>query len=234
VDINYALNKLNPELIKEYPFKHFLVKNFLYESDFEKIYEDLILLESTVPSKEFKSNFGTKKEWKSPHSTNDALQKCFNFFQSDEFIEKLELMFGLDSTQKLFGDPSYDGGGYVKSPPGSYLSYHADFNFSSVVGKYRSVNVLFYANKEYSKEDGGILHGLDSESKTVEVEVLPEANCIFAFITDDLAFHGVTRNRANFSRRSFNLYYYTERPISNRQSIDPHKTIWLDFGEHTH
>lgn len=225
-----ALAKLDKELLHIYPFKHFVIPNFLEDSDFESVYKDLIVLEAKKPHSEFKSNFGIKQEWKSPMSNESSLAILFDFFASDIFIEKLKLVFGLPNSLKLDCDRTYDGGGYVKSPPNSFLSYHADFNFSSNVNKYRSLNVLFYANKDYDRANGGILHCLDPESKTVEVEVLPLANTLFAFITDDEAFHGVSRNSANFTRRSFNIYYYSDEPISSRQSTLPHKTIWMNFN----
>ena len=228
------LSKLNSQILKSYPFKHFVVSNFLDNSDFDSIYDDLMVLESTKPQSEFKSSFGIKQEWKSAISNESSLGYFFNFLSSDLFIEKLKSVFALPNSLKLFPDQTYDGGGYVKSPPNSFLSYHADFNFSSNINKYRSVNVLFYANKNYDRSYGGVLHCLDSDSKTVEVEVPPEANTLVAFLTDDVAFHGVSRNRESFSRRSFNIYYYTDDPISDRQAVAPHKTIWMDFDNHSH
>ena len=89
-------------------------------------------------------------------------------------------------------------------------------------------------NKDYRENFGGHLHLLDSGSKTVEGKVLPKANTILAFKTDDVSFHGVSRNSAEFNRRSFNIYYYTDQPISSNQSDMPHKTLWLDTDLHDH
>lgn len=191
-----------------------------------------MLLENSKPHSEFKSNFGTKQEWKGSHSKDSKLQDFFIFLSSELFLEKLKDVFVLPTSLNLYPDLTYDGGGYVKSPPNAFLSYHADFNYSSSIKKYRSINVLFYVNKGYSKNCGGVLHCLDSDSKTVEIEILPEANTLFAFLTDDLAFHGVSKNSATFTRRSFNIYYYTDVPLTERQTQDPHKTIWMDFEKH--
>ena len=228
------LAKIQPEILRTYPFKFLLVKDFLDYSDFDALYSELMVLENTEPHSEFKSSFGVKQEWKAPTSNDGHIYKFLDFLSSDLFIGKLKLAFSIDKQINLYYDRTYDGGGYVKSPPNSFLSYHADFNFSSKIEKYRSINVLFYANKNYEKEYGGVLHCLDSESKTVEVEVQPEANTLFAFLTDDLAFHGVSKNSSTFTRRSFNVYYYTDQPLSSRQNLAPHKTIWMDFENSNH
>lgn len=234
INLTNSISSLDPSILKIYPFKHFQIPNFLDDSDFNDIYEDLMKLESTKPNSEFKSSFGIKQEWKSAISKVSKLQSFFDFLASDWFLLKLKEVFSIPNSINLYPDLTYDGGGYVKSPPESFLSYHADFNFSSSINKFRSINVLYYVNKNYIRSNGGILHCLDSESKTVEVEILPEANKIFAFLTDDLAFHGVSKNSPTFVRRSFNIYYYTDAPLSQRQSKNPHKTIWMDFENHTH
>jgi Rps23 Pro-64 3,4-dihydroxylase Tpa1-like proline 4-hydroxylase len=192
------------------------------------------VLEQSAPTSIFKSNFGEKKEWKEFPTELVHLTGLLDYLSGSEFIESLRTKFDIPKEIKLYPDDSYDGGGYVISPPGSYLGYHADFNFSSHARKYRVLNVLIYMNEEYHRNQGGLLHLLDPDSKTVEAEVMPEANTMLAFFTDDISFHGVSRNNHNFFRRSFNLYYYADQPISTNQGSDPHKTIWLDTEVHSH
>lgn len=218
----------------ESPFQHFLLENTLSESDLKDLQRDLAELEKTEPSNVFKSNFGEKKEWKKFPNDLYRLNEFLDFYSSSYFIKILKQKFGISEEIQIFADNSYDGGGYVISPPGSYLSYHADFNFSNNVGKYRVLNVLFYLNQNYDFLSGGHLHLLDSKSKTVEKIILPKENTMLAFFTDDISFHGVSKNHENFFRRSFNLYYYSDIPISSHQSHEPHKTIWLDIDNHDH
>jgi Rps23 Pro-64 3,4-dihydroxylase Tpa1-like proline 4-hydroxylase len=159
-----------------------------------------------------------------------------DFLQSKTFIDTLKEKFEIPVEVDIFSDNYFDGGGFVISPPNSYLGYHADFNFSSKNHKYRVLNLLIYMNPEYKIEYGGHLHALDPISKTVEAIYVPFMNSAFAFFTDDKSFHGVSRNRSDFYRRSFNLYYYADKPISEFQSRKPHKTIWLDIekGNYEH
>lgn len=217
-----------------YPFPHFLVKDALPKVFLRELKSDLELLEETEPTKHFISQFGEKKEWRTFPGNLIALNDFLNFFGGSQFIELLKEKFGILSSIELTPDFSYDGGGYVISPPGAFLAYHADFNYSSNVMKYRVINVLIYMNDNYEINQGGELHILDPESKTVERRVQPDLGTILAFYTDDTSFHGVSKNREGFFRRSFNLYYYAAEPISSNQSKTPHKTIWLDFDSHKH
>ena len=231
-DVN--VQKLTDAVVGNYPFSHFVVTDFLDAELVGKIFEDIYALEKTDPTSIFKSNFGEKKEWKIFPTTLNHLTQLLDYLSSQEFIKAIQMKFGISKEIELYADKSYDGGGYVISPPGSYLGYHADFNFSSKAEKYRVLNVLLYMNEDYKNDQGGQLHLLDPESKTVESVINPEANTLLAFFTDDVSFHGVSRNRPGFHRRSFNLYYYADQPISPNQGFDPHKTIWLDTETHTH
>ena len=228
------IKKLIGTELQHYPFPHFVSKNFLTLDLVGKIQDELFELERMEPTNKFESHFGTKKEWKEFPSNLLNLNNLLELLASEDFIDCLKEKFGLSKQVSITPDLTYDGGGYVVSPPGSYLGYHADFNFSSKASKYRVINILFYMNPNYDITQGGHLHLLDSKSKTVEKLVLPEQNTILGFFTDDTSFHGVSLNKADFYRRSFNLYYYSDTPISQNQSIDPHKTIWLDIDSHEH
>lgn len=233
--LNNSLSKVvNADLFK-YPFSHILVENFLPLDFLAGLKDDIKKFEETKPTNIFESDFGSKREWKNFSEAGSNLSQWINFANSEKFIESLANKFEIISNgEKISPDLSFDGGGYVISPPGSFLGYHADFNFSSNVNEYRILNVLFYLNEEYSVSSGGQLHLLDSDSKTVEKIVNPAMNTMLAFLTDDISFHGVTKNRPNFHRRSFNFYYYSSKPLSENQSADPHKTLWLKTDEHHH
>ncbi len=234
MDQNEIIEKFSEIELHSYPFKHFVSKNFLNSDTVERIQTELIELEKIEPQNKFESQFGIKKEWKAFPDNFINLNKWLEVLASENFINSLKKKFGLSEDILITPDLTYDGGGYVVSPPGSYLGYHADFNFSSKASKYRVINILFYMNPNYTINQGGLLHLLDSKSKTVEKSVLPEQNTILGFFTDDTSFHGVSLNNEDFYRRSFNLYYYSEVPVSQNQSTEPHRTIWLDIDSHDH
>lgn len=234
VDHRVLIQQLNELVLQDYPFPHFVSENFLSFDFVSKLQEELLELEKSQPQNRFDSEFGTKKEWKVFPSNFKHLHDWLEFLASENFIKSLKVKFGIPDIVSIVPDLTYDGGGYVVSPPGSYLGYHADFNFSSVAKKYRVLNILFYMNPNYYIDQGGHLHLLDRKSKTVEKTVLPKQNTILGFFTDDTSFHGVSLNMDGFYRRSFNLYYFSDTPISPHQSTLPHKTIWLDIDSHNH
>jgi Rps23 Pro-64 3,4-dihydroxylase Tpa1-like proline 4-hydroxylase len=228
-----ALNKIVASESHTYPFPHLLIENLLPSNFMVTLQKDIGELKNLNLSQKFESEFGVKQEWKEFPEKLSSLSHFTVFMSSELFIKTLSKKFGLSQTELLTPDNTYDGGGYVESPKGSHLSYHADFNFSSKTGKYRVMNVLFYMNEDYLPEHGGHLHLLDADSKTVEKIVHPQANTMLAFLTDDVSFHGVSRNRASV-RKSFNFYYYSDQPLSPNQSETPHKTLWVSQEAHQH
>ena len=230
-DAQQNLGKLIGSGISNYPFKHILVEDFLDSRELNLLQSDLDLLEKTPESKRYVSDHGDKREWKEFPRELPHLTKFLNLLSSEEFVSNLKKIFNIPEDINILSDPTYDGGGYVISPPGSFLRYHADFNYSSKAEKYRVLNILFYLNEDYQDDHGGELHLLDSQTKTVEKRVAPKANTLLGFLTDDISFHGVSIIRKR-PRRSFNIYYYSDKPISEDQATIPHKTIWV--GENAH
>jgi len=229
-----VLSKIKDIDISNYPFDHFIIEDLLDSNQLENLFNDLKSLEQLEPDKIFESPFGTKREWHAFPQSTTFLCEWMKFLSSPIFIETLRKALLIADDVEIFPDFSYDGGGYVISPPKAFLGYHADFNFSSKVNKFRTLNILFYMNQDYKENFGGHLHLLDSQSKTVERKVLPKANTFLAFKTDDESYHGVSRNADNFNRRSFNIYYYTDQPLSENQTTVPHRTLWLDTDSHDH
>lgn len=222
------LNKLvSHSKVVNFPFKNLIIENFLPSDFLQKLISDVKSLEMTSPTKLFQSEYGLKEEWRKFPKHLSHLAAWMNYLSSNELIRTLGEKFGLVNPDKMTSDDSYDGGGYSITPPGSYLADHADFNFSLQAKRYRVMNLLFYLNENYDDSLGGHLNLLHSVSKTVEVTVSPRLNTMVAFLTDDISFHGVSRTASDFSRRSFNIYYYSDSPLSANQSLEPHKTIWI-------
>jgi len=228
------VSKITNAKINEYPFKHLIINDFLDKKNLELLSADISSLETMNNYREYQSAYGQKKEWKTFPEDLENLNNWIHFLQGDIFINALSEKFNLPKDSKISPDNSFDGGGYVISPPGSFLGYHADFNFSTSTHKFRVLNVLFYFNQDYKSEFGGRLHLLDSDSKTVEGSLEPKMNTMLVFLTDDVSFHGVSKNSKDFYRRSFNLYYYADKPLSSNQSAEPHKTIWVQQDKHDH
>jgi Rps23 Pro-64 3,4-dihydroxylase Tpa1-like proline 4-hydroxylase len=224
-----SCNLLEAAEIQLYPFPHLVVDNFLSPHNLNDLRHSLQHLMLTVEPRAFQSAHGTKKEWKVDEKNNEPEYSTFKefmgFLSSKGCAEAISTAFNLDFD--LVGDPSFDGGGFVVSPPGSFLGYHADFNYSSEVQKYRVANILLYMNEKYSASDGGNLHLLDPDTLTVEKAVAPIENRALVFLTTDKTPHGVSRNLQEFSRKSFNAYFYTDQNPKDTDN-NPHKTLWIN------
>jgi Rps23 Pro-64 3,4-dihydroxylase Tpa1-like proline 4-hydroxylase len=220
----YINNQIKATKIENYPYTHMVIDNFLPPNFAENLHLELMQIEeSENPDNNFVSDYGKKKEYKRSidyaHSYNQLMKILSGNELANCISEKLNLA-------TLYPDPYFDGGGYTVSPKNSFLRYHTDFNFSSKTNKYRIVNLILYMNREYQKGNGGCLHLLDYESKTVEREIEPIFNRGFIFLTNEKTIHGVNRNNEEFQRRSFNTYFYSDLPLLESETI-PHKTIWL-------
>jgi Rps23 Pro-64 3,4-dihydroxylase Tpa1-like proline 4-hydroxylase len=221
-----AIKKCSVQL---YPFPHAVIDNFLSPENLTLLKASLEFLISNVEPRVFASEHGSKFEYKLDNTNQDPeylpFAKMMAFLTSKECADSIKETFSLDFD--LEGDSSFDGGGFVISPPGSFLGYHADFNYSSNVKKFRVANILLYMNGDYKNDFGGNLQLLHQDSLTVEKSVEPTENRAVIFLTTDKTPHGVSRNLQEFSRKSFNAYFYTEKNPSNT-SNNPHKTIWLN------
>lgn len=203
-----------------------MVDDLLPEDVLAKIINETRDLENLVPSKTFVTTHGSKLEWRIFPNSSVTLRQVASELAAEIVCSRVKQLLDVDDQNNLRFDPTFDGGGYVVSPPSSFLGYHTDFNFSSSVGMYRVANLIFYLNPGYQSSFGGCLHLLDRNSKTVEKVIEPRLNRLVGFITNDESVHGVSLNLADFSRRSLNSYYYSPKPISSAQSMSPHKTLW--------
>ena len=137
------LAKIRQEQIQDYPFKHLIISDFIKKTDLIELELDVKRLELTSESNNFQSDYGVKREWRKFPPELTSLNAFIDFLHSAEFISTLQHKFQLPNAFTISPDKSFDGGGYVISPPNSYLGYHADFNLSSQTEKYRILNVLF-------------------------------------------------------------------------------------------
>jgi hypothetical protein len=229
MDSQFTCEKIRTSNIALYPYPHTVVDNFLAFDDLVNLKSSLNYLMKNIEPRIYTSEHGNKIEYK----LDDAIlepeyspyENVMSFLASQECATAIKEAFKLDF--QLEGDSTFDGGGFVISPPGSFLGYHADFNFSSKVGKYRVANILLYMNENYTGEFGGQLQLLHPDSLTVEKSVEPIENRAVIFLTTDITPLGVSRNLKHFSRRSFNAYFYTDKNPSDT-SNSPHKTLWLN------
>lgn len=223
--LNHIFSRIQESPLQSEPFSHVHIEQFLPNDFANEAYADLLQVENSEPDNHFISANGIKREYKQPRDNHPAYNQLMSLFSTSILLPSIESKFGL-LDGSLHADPSYDGGGYVISPANTHLRYHADFNFSSKIDKYRVLNIILYMNKGYLPSYGGQLHLLDHNTMTVEKAINPVFNSAVIFITNKSTPHGVSINRNGFERRSINAYFYSNNPIKEDQRI-PHKTIWI-------
>ena len=147
------------------------------------------------------------------------------FLFSSEFKRFLSDLTGQD----LYVDVEFhDGprsGGLNAADPGSALLRHIDFNYSSMLGMYRSINVIIYLNKDWSIDDGGNLELWDAELLGPPEVIIAKFNRCLIFETNSKTYHGYGAVTSDRARSSLNLYFYA--PECPRDvDTNPHRTIW--------
>ena len=131
----------------------------------------------------------------------------------------LEWLIALTGEKALLPDPYLEGGGVHQITTGGFLKVHADFNWNERLQLYRRLNLLLYLNPNWESHWGGALELWKTDMSAYEATVLPQANTMVIFTTDDRSFHGHPHPLAcpiEITRDSIALYYYSPiQPSSN-------------------
>ena len=189
--------------------------------------EDCLNCNLTQLSEEVLSNITKTSDWVITENFQKleikkftgVLTSIIEDLSSKHFTEFLKEKFNINDIEL---DKSFDGGGLTFTKKGGFLRYHADFPYSDKVEKYRILNAILYLN--YEKIEGGNLHLIDNDTKTVEEMVNPEMGRLVIFPTSKNTPHGVSVIK-NGLRISLNAYYYSDEPLDDRFS--PSRTMWL-------
>lgn len=197
------------------PFDHIIVEDAvsIKQADF---LEQLQKIEPSQFIKSSNSNF-QKQELR---VSNGLIGDLLGYMQSNQMLRFCEEQLNIE---KLYPDPSYDGGGLTITPTGGFLRYHADFPYSNSTNQYRVVNAILYLSTSDIK--GGNLHLIDYESGTVEKSIAPQFGKIAIFPTSKYTQHGVSRI-LDGTRIGINAYYYADNPLDDR--LTPSKTLWIN------
>jgi Rps23 Pro-64 3,4-dihydroxylase Tpa1-like proline 4-hydroxylase len=207
------LNLTNFEVFSR-PYQYIVIKNAIRIDTGTFINEVNQILASSVNARN-NDNF-QKTEVK---SAEGVIGQLLSEMQSSQLLNFSREKFSLNN---ISGDLSYDGGGFTVTPQGGFLRYHADFPYSSSVGKYRVLNALMYLCDD--SFEGGELHLIDPISGTVEARITPKFGTIAIFPTSKYTPHGVSRIIKG-NRLSINSYFYDSKPLDDR--LTPSKTMWL-------
>jgi len=152
--------------------------------------------------------------------------KYLQYFNSDEFINKLESLTGITG---LIADETYNGGGVHRIDKDGKLSVHTDYSKHPVKDLYRRINLLIYLNEDWQDEWGGTLQLWKSDMSEMVVEVQPKMNTAVIFNTTNKSLHGhphPLNTPVGVSRYSFALYYFTEESFEETETTS---ATWYDI-----
>ncbi len=150
--------------------------------------------------------------------------------QTRAFLDTIGAITGI---QDLLYDPYYFGGGTHENLSGQELDPHIDFNRHPISGWHRRLNLIVYLNDHWDPSWGGALDLHENPRGPGRiVTILPTANRCVIFETTEYSWHGfkpivAPPDRAELSRRSIALYFYTTTRPAEEQA-DPHSTVYVD------
>ncbi len=206
------------EFVKNTPFPHIFLKNFLPKKEAEKIYKSFPKFNNQKAwdiDKSKKINFTKKKRVQYDESKFPIIIR--NFFReisSRHFLLFLESLTGING---LVPDPYFIGGGIHLYNGSGNLKSHTDFRWNAKLKMERVLNVLFYFNKNYNYKNGGLFELFDKKNKKKIKSYKPLFNSCLIFNTCEHSFHGVSPiTNTRKKRLSLQAYYY-------RVTLDPLK-----------
>jgi hypothetical protein len=208
--INYQ--NLYNSVLDTKPCQHIIIDNFLHEEYIDIILQDINKLE---PQNSYYHGHPTTENTKRAFNSNlsDIINELFNQLCSEEFINFLEITFGINNLIK--NNNKLEGAGIHKVYNNGFLTMHKDFNhaYDKNIGLIdRRLNLLLYMNPHWKEEYNGHLCLYDNEENKISKKVLPILNRCVIFNTTD-CIHGHPEPMKlddGVCRQSIALYYYTK------------------------
>lgn len=136
------------------------------------------------------------------------IEECLLSFQEKDVIK---IVSQITSINSMVGDDEYYAGGVSSMSKGCYLRPHIDNSHDRNMQNYRRLNLLYYVNKNWSKQDGGELILYPNGIRSIQIEIPCFFNRLIVMRTDNKSLHGVGRVTSEVNRRKcISNYYFTE------------------------
>lgn len=205
--------------------KILLIDNFLNKKFIKKIILENKKLNQNI--KEYKKfnikGKSLKKEFLNYNKFYINQKKLISNLSSKRIKNFLKLKFNLK--ENIYPDKTNGYSGINVVDKGGFLKPHIDFNYNSLLKKYRTINLLIYFNSRWKKEYGGNLIFYDYQKHKKKYEFVAKDNRAIIFLTNKYTLHGYNKISVSKKRFSLNFYYYTKKNFS--YSLNPHKTLWM-------
>jgi hypothetical protein len=212
-DFNCDLNGLGwivRERFKEAePFPSIILNDFLKPDVLHAAVDEFPKPSDNIPWRQFHNQREVKFACSDIASLPASCQRVLRAMNSPEMVSFLSRITGIEDLEP---DPEYVGGGLHQIKRGGLLDVHLDFNKISET-RWRRVNALLFANRDWKPEYGG--HTELWQSKTeCHTKILPLFNRLVIFETTDASWHGhpdPLMCPEDMTRKSFATYYYSSQ-----------------------
>ena len=220
---------LREKYIKNSPFPHIVLDNFINATYLDKVEEEFPDLETLNSNIKYNNQKEVKFTSIGSSDFSPSARELINYLNSDLFLKYLNDITGIKEI--LIPDPYFSGAGYHEIKKGGLLKIHADFSKHYAINLDRRLNLLIYLNKNWDPSWGGNLELYDKNNlNNPVVSIEPFFNRCVIFSTTSETFHGhpdELKCPENRSRKSVALYYYSlGRPKS--ESVGLHGTIFVE------
>ncbi|TKJ18787.1 2OG-Fe(II) oxygenase [Blastococcus sp. CCUG 61487] len=186
------------------PFPHLIIDDFLDVETAENLLAEFPSPDAMPKSRDYV--FGDKHELSSVAEQGPTSKAFYDALMSDKFKQFISTLTGKD----LFVDPAFHGGGFHQSGDGGFLDTHVDFNMHPLHSNWlRTLNVLYYVNKDWKPEyDGRLLVKTSPDAEPIAIEPLFNRGLIM--VTNERTFHGFKKMSLppGVTRKSIATYAY--------------------------
>ena len=175
--------KLRLDFLLAKPFPCLIIDNFCETAALDELYNSIP--EITTKSRDYV--FARNKFEKSKIKD---ISPAFATYCEEILSDRFKNFISYITNQELFIDPSFFGGGIHQGKENSFLDMHLDFNYHPLhTDWYRSLNVLFYLNKDWKDEHGGHLRIEDLRTGE-KLQIGVPYNRMVLQLTNSFTLHG--------------------------------------------
>lgn len=136
----------------------------------------------------------------------NPILKDMTFSIQDEIV--ISLVTEITGIREQIADPTLYAGGLSMMPKGSFLNPHIDNSHDMGRKNYRTLNLLYYASKDWKEEYGGNLELWDKQVKQ-KVTIHSKFNRLVLMETNPWSWHSVSKVKVNLSRNCVSNYYFS-------------------------
>jgi len=214
------------------PYNHYYWDDVLNKTFAQDIKNEILNIEQDKFDR-YANPFEQKWTLRDKNNLPENCQKLYNYLESDEFIEKLSNIVGIqlyrDNVKNFWGIHKYDNS--------DKLDIHVDAGIHPQTKMKKEVTLGIYLSKNWEEKNGGHLeiwkgeNSSNNDAKLIECvnKVLPKFNRLVIFTCDDYSWHGNPHpvNCDETSKRIFFTLSYLSKRDENEYKNKRQKAFFV-------